>query len=292
MSRVGADWYKREPVAYLGDTQGLSSREHAVYSVVIELLYIHGGTIRNDPGWIAGWISDMGQAMVRKTLAQLASNPHITLTITEDEISQKRAKNQAKTKEKLRENREKTGRKGGEKSAEIRAALRENKDLAEPSASNAIQAEKIREDKSKEREANASQKKVDFSEQKDGQPKDLFEDQTEAKKPKPKTATRLPPDWTLPPELAEWARSKGISSTKIAFEAEKFRDFWIAKSGKDATKTDWPATWRNWMRKFIDPGQPATADPYAHYGRRPAPTREDIDRWDRMGRGHERQGAN
>lgn len=34
-------------------------------------------------------------------------------------------------------------------------------------------------------------------------------------------------------------------------EAERFRDYWCAKSGKDATKTDWQATWRNWVRKAV-----------------------------------------
>ena len=148
MSRVGLDWYKREPVAYLGDVQGLSAKAHAVYSVVIDLLYVHGGTINNDPKWIAGWISDMGAAAVRRALAELDADPRITLTVTEDAISQKRAKNEAKTKEKLRESARKSGEKGGKKSAENRAADKENSALAEATASDETQAEKIREEKS------------------------------------------------------------------------------------------------------------------------------------------------
>jgi len=35
-------------------------------------------------------------------------------------------------------------------------------------------------------------------------------------------------------------------------EAERFRDYWIAKPGKDGVKLDWAATWRNWMRRFAD----------------------------------------
>ena len=27
-----------------------------------------------------------------------------------------------------------------------------------------------------------------------------------------------------------------------------FRDYWIAKAGKDGVKLDWLATWRNWIR--------------------------------------------
>lgn len=159
MSRAGLDWYKREPLAYLTDTQGLTAREHAVYSVVIELLYVHGGEINNDPKWIGGWISDMGIASIRNTLAQLAQRECITLEITEEKISQKRAKNEAKTKQKLRENAEKNGKKGGEISAKKRSDLIKNNRLGEASASTSPQADKIREDKSIKREDKSSPKK-------------------------------------------------------------------------------------------------------------------------------------
>lgn len=33
--------------------------------------------------------------------------------------------------------------------------------------------------------------------------------------------------------------------------AESFRDHWSAKPGKDATKLDWEATWRNWCKSGI-----------------------------------------
>ncbi|MCB4349753.1 hypothetical protein LA345_38825 (plasmid) [Burkholderia vietnamiensis] len=74
--------------------------------------------------------------------------------------------------------------------------------------------------------------------------------------------TRLTKDWELSAEaiqrtvavtetyaanLDEWAGG-AWSIQHVIFEAEKFRDYWTAKSGKDATKTDWPATWRNWVR--------------------------------------------
>lgn len=31
-------------------------------------------------------------------------------------------------------------------------------------------------------------------------------------------------------------------------EHRKFIDHWTAKTGRDATKLDWDATWRNWIR--------------------------------------------
>jgi len=63
-----------------------------------------------------------------------------------------------------------------------------------------------------------------------------------------KRATRLPADWVLPASWGQWAVSEGYPEQTIRLEAEKFRDFWISKSGKDAAKLDWQATWRNWMR--------------------------------------------
>ena len=65
--------------------------------------------------------------------------------------------------------------------------------------------------------------------------------------------TRLPDDWFLPKAWGEWAAAEFPHWTAdvIRIEAEKFRDHWRAKTGKDATKADWLATWRNWCRSAI-----------------------------------------
>lgn len=39
-----------------------------------------------------------------------------------------------------------------------------------------------------------------------------------------------------------------LTDVEMRAEGAKFRDFWHAKSGRDATKVDWKATWRNWCR--------------------------------------------
>lgn len=71
--------------------------------------------------------------------------------------------------------------------------------------------------------------------------------------PKPATTpkgTRLPNDWTLPAEWGRWALATYPHLAKpIVLEmAAAFRDYWVAKPG-NATKLDWEATWRNWVRK-------------------------------------------
>lgn len=149
--RHGADWYKRDPGAFLGGVQGLTAAEHAVYSVTLDLIYMHGGSINNDPKWIAGWISDMGAAAVRNTIASLVARGKLELD--GEEITQKVAKNQAKTKEKLAENRAEIGRKGGENSGFSRRQSSKNNDLSEANASEKskqIREEKIRDSISNE----------------------------------------------------------------------------------------------------------------------------------------------
>lgn len=70
-----------------------------------------------------------------------------------------------------------------------------------------------------------------------------------------KRATRLPDDFTVTAEMVTWARENapGIDGR---YETAKFVDYWRSKSGKDATKTDWVATWRNWIRKASERAGP------------------------------------
>lgn len=76
--------------------------------------------------------------------------------------------------------------------------------------------------------------------------------------------TRLPADWALPRSWGEWALSHAseqghaLSADAVRATAEKFRDFWVAKPGKDGRKADWEATWRNWIRRELE-RQPAAA---------------------------------
>jgi len=70
---------------------------------------------------------------------------------------------------------------------------------------------------------------------------------------KKKRGTRLPDDWVLPREWGEWAISQGWPEQAVRDQADRFKDYWIAKSGQGATKRDWQATWRNWMRNSKSP---------------------------------------
>jgi hypothetical protein len=65
--------------------------------------------------------------------------------------------------------------------------------------------------------------------------------------PSPQRGTRLPESWQPSPQGIAYAIERGMEREAIATEAEKFRNYWTAKSGAGATKRDWEATWRNWI---------------------------------------------
>lgn len=48
--------------------------------------------------------------------------------------------------------------------------------------------------------------------------------------------------------MRTWA-ARSIPGYDIDAETENFIDYWRSKPGAAATKTDWPATWRTWMRR-------------------------------------------
>ncbi|AQX28212.1 hypothetical protein BJB63x_008100 [Bartonella sp. JB63] len=60
---------------------------------------------------------------------------------------------------------------------------------------------------------------------------------------------RLPADFE--PDY-DFAIEEGIPPERVKVEIAKFRDYWNAKTGKDATKHDCQATWRNWVRRVIE----------------------------------------
>jgi hypothetical protein len=69
---------------------------------------------------------------------------------------------------------------------------------------------------------------------------------------KPGRGTRISPDWKPDPSMLAWQRDNGITDALARRELPKFIDYWAGKSGVGATKVDWSATWRNWLRNTIE----------------------------------------
>ena len=83
------------------------------------------------------------------------------------------------------------------------------------------------------------------------------------RKPSPRGSargSRIPPNWAPTPKDYAFASSEGLSREEINREADRFRDYWTAASGRNACKLDWEATWRNWLRSdFRKPSKSAVA---------------------------------
>lgn len=91
---------------------------------------------------------------------------------------------------------------------------------------------------------------------------DVVEDGGVVGEPARKRASRLPKPFVLSTEWCEEAEKilADLKRSDIvpAYEFAKFCDHWWSKSGKDAAKEDWLATWRNWIRKACEYKRPAS----------------------------------
>lgn len=92
---------------------------------------------------------------------------------------------------------------------------------------------------------------------------------TPSQRQAPARGSRIPDDWALPKPWGQWALKEypHWNADVVRSIAKKFHNHWKAKSGKDATKVDWYATWQNWcMSGITQEEHPApkasAADPY------------------------------
>lgn len=69
--------------------------------------------------------------------------------------------------------------------------------------------------------------------------------------PREPKGTRIPDDFEVTPAMRAWFREHcpGVDGPT---ETAKFRDYWRAQPGAKGRRTDWEATWRNWMRKAAE----------------------------------------
>ncbi|WP_375664354.1 DUF1376 domain-containing protein, partial [Bartonella sp. CL50QHWL] len=70
-----------------------------------------------------------------------------------------------------------------------------------------------------------------------------------AKRAQANRGCRLPTDFE--PDY-DFAIEEGLPPERVKVEIAKFRDYWRSKAGANATKIDWQATWRNWVRRAIE----------------------------------------
>jgi hypothetical protein len=64
----------------------------------------------------------------------------------------------------------------------------------------------------------------------------------------PARGTRIPDDFRLTREMVAWGE-ENFPNVNGEKETAKFIDHFRAATGTNAVKRDWPATWRNWIRR-------------------------------------------
>jgi hypothetical protein len=74
------------------------------------------------------------------------------------------------------------------------------------------------------------------------------------KRQKSNRGSRLPVDFFLPEDWISFCQQerKDLVPAKVF---EEFKDYWTALPAGKGTKTDWTATWRNWVRRQSAPKQ-------------------------------------
>lgn len=70
----------------------------------------------------------------------------------------------------------------------------------------------------------------------------------EVERPPRKRGVRLSHDW-MPSEESRAKAREDAPDVDHRAEHKVFIDYWIAQPGQKGVKTDWEATWRNWMRR-------------------------------------------
>jgi hypothetical protein len=64
----------------------------------------------------------------------------------------------------------------------------------------------------------------------------------------PERGSRLPTNWTPSAADVAYCRQRRPDLDPLTV-AEGFRDHWTAESGQRASKRDWGAAWRTWVRR-------------------------------------------
>lgn len=119
-------WYRRFPDNFIAGTVGLTLEEKGAYSLVLDLMYVRGGPVPDEPRYIAGVCNCSVRKWnaIRAKLISLGKIHAIDGYLTND-----RAEKEIENALKSSEERAESGAKGGNKTAEKRDVDNKNKRL-------------------------------------------------------------------------------------------------------------------------------------------------------------------
>lgn len=214
----GLPYYKAYPRDFIEGTIGMPFELKGAYRILLDLIYMQGGKLPDDARYISGLLG----CSVKKwnTLRSGLLETGKVVLISEF-LTNHRAVSEVETLAKYQR-----------KQSENASSSSKNKDLPKPPLSH----------------TDTDTDTVDTS---------LRSVAAQAPS-KRKIGSRLPVDWQLPIAWGQWALDevRGSDVDLIRSQADQFRDYWISKSGSGATKMDWEATWRNWMRRAASAAKP------------------------------------
>lgn len=180
----GLPYYKRYPRDFVEGTIGLPFEVKATYSFVLDLIYMQGGELPDDPRYISGLL---GVSVRKWNALRQALIDHGKIQVSGEFLTNYRAVSELESLAKLQD-----------KQRENRSRPNKNKDLQSP-RSNHTEPEPDTEVKET---TNVVSKKPDQRKRK----------------------SRLSDDWRLPKEWGEWALGKGLDELSIRREADQFKD--------------------------------------------------------------------
>ncbi len=220
----GLPFYKAYPIDFLSGTAGMKFEEKSAYRLVLDLIYMHGGELPDDAGYISGqlgcsvrkWNSLRGRLLTLKTRA--GKN---ILDVENGLISNFRARAELESTRKYQASQ-------SEKGSKHKKINKLQKPLLNHSDSDS--------DKKEEDSPPLSPSLGGI---------DLATNQEPPTDDKPKRGSRLPADWRPDEKDCEFARGLGLDPGAIAGE---FRDYWHDVPGAKGVKLDWRGTWRNKCR--------------------------------------------
>lgn len=214
---MGLAFYKRYPRDFIAGTVGMDLETKGGYSILLDLIYAHDGALVDDPRFVAGVLgcSVRKWNAIKNTLVNLQK-----ISCEDGFISNFRASFELINARKIID-----------KNAENRTGLNKNSDLKSRSRAPADLTEPETDTDSK---------------------RDTYVSPKNPTKKSKAIGSRLPDDWIIPGEWITWAASNGINEEQANAESEKFKDYWISQAGPRASKTNWQAIWRNWVRKYVE----------------------------------------
>lgn len=123
-------WYRRFPDNFIAGTVGLTLEEKGAYSLVLDLMYVRGGPVPDEPRYIAGVCNCSVRKWnaIRQRLLDLGK-----IQVVDGYLTNHRAEEEIEIAGKISREASENGAKGGIKSAEIRAKVKKNNALAQAS---------------------------------------------------------------------------------------------------------------------------------------------------------------